>query len=160
MGNEKRALPPAVGGSSLLTVFAVLCLTVFALLSLATVQADARLSDASVQTVAGYYKADHAAQEILACLRSGAPLPEGRTVRATHGPDHKGTLFSYTAPSPARRTWRWRSSWRRTAAIPSCAGRRVPRPSGRATIPWTCGTAYCFKGGFLCQSCWNTCSGW
>ena len=98
MGNEKRALPPAVGGSSLLTVFAVLCLTVFALLSLATVQADARLSDASVQTVAGYYKADHAAQEILACLRSGAPLPEGRTVRATHGPDHKGTLFSYTCP--------------------------------------------------------------
>ena len=53
MGNEKRALPPAVGGSSLLTVFAVLCLTVFALLSLATVQADARLSDASGQTVAG-----------------------------------------------------------------------------------------------------------
>lgn len=98
MGKEKRALPPAVGGSSLLTVFAVLCLTVFALLSLTTVQADARLAEASIQAVAGYYEADRAAQEILACLRSGAPLPEGRAVRATHGPDHKGTLFSYSCP--------------------------------------------------------------
>ncbi len=98
MGKEKRSLPPAVGGSSLLTVFAVLCLTVFALLSLTTVRADARLAEASIETVAGYYKADYAAQEILACLRTGAPLPEGRSVRATHGPDHKGTLFSYDCP--------------------------------------------------------------
>lgn len=68
--------PPALGGSSLLVVFAVLCLTVFALLSLSTVRADSRLSDASAQAVAGYYKADAQAQEILARLRLGEK-PQG-----------------------------------------------------------------------------------
>lgn len=71
--------PPAVGGISLLVVFAVLCLTVFALLSLSTVRADARLSEASAQAVADYYAADCQAQEILAQLRAGGH-PEGVTV--------------------------------------------------------------------------------
>ncbi len=70
--------PPALGGSALLVVFAVLCLTVFALLSLATVRADKRLGDASAQAVQDYYAADCAAQEILARLRSGEE-PEGVT---------------------------------------------------------------------------------
>lgn len=47
MNKEDRFSPPAVGGISLLVAFAVLCLTVFALLSLSTVQAQKRLSDAS-----------------------------------------------------------------------------------------------------------------
>lgn len=74
--NKKRFSPPAVGGVSLLVVFAVLCLTVFALLSLSTVQADVRLADASAQAVADYYAADLEAQTILARLRSGQ-RPEG-----------------------------------------------------------------------------------
>lgn len=73
---RERFSPPPVGGISLLVVFAVLCLTVFALLALATVRADQRLSDASVQAVADYYAADCAAQEILARLRNGEQ-PEG-----------------------------------------------------------------------------------
>lgn len=67
--------PPAMGGSSLLTVFAVLALTVFALLSLATVRADVRLADASARATADYYAADCKAQEILAQLRNGE-VPE------------------------------------------------------------------------------------
>lgn len=62
---------PAVGGTSLLVVFAVLCLTVFALLALGTVQADCRLSDASVNAVTGYYAADLEAEKIYARLRAG-----------------------------------------------------------------------------------------
>lgn len=76
---REKFSPPMVGGSSLLVVFAVLCLTVFALLSLSTVQADRRLADASVETVSAYYAADCQAQEILARLRSGE-VPEGVTV--------------------------------------------------------------------------------
>lgn len=76
MNNEKRFSPPATGGISLLVVFAVLCLTVFALLSLTTVQANRRLADASVQAVEDYYAADSQAQSILARLRAGE-LPEG-----------------------------------------------------------------------------------
>ena len=55
MNREKeRFSTPAAGGTSLLVVFAVLCLTVFALLSLATVQADERLAMASAQAVKDY----------------------------------------------------------------------------------------------------------
>ena len=81
--------PPAVGGVSLLVVFAVLCLTVFALLSLTTVRADVRLADASAQAVSGYYAADCQAQEILARLRNGE-LPDGVAL--------DGDVYSYTCP--------------------------------------------------------------
>ena len=84
--------PPAVGGVSLLVAFAVLCLTVFALLSLTTVQADARLAEASARAVEEYYAADCAAQEILARLRAGEE-PEGVEFRGF------GELYaSYACP--------------------------------------------------------------
>ena len=67
--------PPALGGSSLLVAFAVLALTVFALLSLSTVQADVRLADASAQAVTDYYAADCQAQAVLAYLRTGEAEP-------------------------------------------------------------------------------------
>lgn len=68
--------PPAVGGASLLVVFAVLCLTVFALLSLTTVRADDRLSQASAKAVSDYYNADCEAQRIIARIKSGE-IPDG-----------------------------------------------------------------------------------
>ena len=68
---RNREMPAAVGGSSLLVIFAVLCLTVFALLSLSTVQADGRLALASSEAVENYYKADSRAEEILSELRRG-----------------------------------------------------------------------------------------
>ena len=71
MDSKRRFTPPPVGGVSLLVVFAVLCLTVFALLSLSTVRADDRLSQASARAVSGYYAADCQAQEVLARLRAG-----------------------------------------------------------------------------------------
>ncbi len=73
---SKREAPPAVGGSSLLVIFAVLCLTIFALLGLSTVQADKRLAEASSEAVKKYYEADTRAEIILAQLRQGI-VPEG-----------------------------------------------------------------------------------
>ena len=87
--DERRSSPPAVGGSSLLVIFAVLCLTVFALLGLSAVQANGRLSDASAQAVSDYYTADCQAETILARLRAGE-LPEG--VTASDG------LYTYQCP--------------------------------------------------------------
>lgn len=92
MGNKQSEcrLPlPAIGGSSLLVIFSVLCLTVFALLSLSTVQADGRLGDAAVQTVSDYYQADCQAESILARLRLGQ-LPEGVTA--------DGSTYTYSCP--------------------------------------------------------------
>lgn len=91
MGERKKEsfAPPALGGSSLLVVFAVLALTVFALLSLSTVRADVRLGDAAAKAVSDYYTADAQAQEILAQLRMG-DMPEGVTV--------EGDTVTYRCP--------------------------------------------------------------
>ena len=79
--------PPPVGGSSLLVIFAVLCLTVFAMLTLSTARADDRLADASVEAVSAYYRADAEAESVLSRLRSGQ-VPDGVAV--------SGDLFTYT----------------------------------------------------------------
>lgn len=75
MNKERRRLP-FTGGSSLLVIFSVLCLTVFAMLSLSTVKADLRMADASVQAIEDYYRADGEAEAILGQLREGQ-VPEG-----------------------------------------------------------------------------------
>ena len=82
MTGQKREsfAPPAVGGVSLLVVFAVLCLTVFALLSLSTVRADC------------------AAQEILAQIRAGEPLPADLDLYTSIDPDRMEWTYAYTCP--------------------------------------------------------------
>lgn len=83
---------PAVGGSSLLVMFAVLCLTVFALLALGTVQADGRLSQTTARSVEAYYEADCRAEEIYARLRGGERPPEVQPC----GCETEG--YTYTCP--------------------------------------------------------------
>ena len=80
---------PAVGLSSLLVIFAVLCLTVFTLLSVSTVSAHQRLAQSSRQAITGYYRADSQAEEILAKLRSGE-VPQGVT--------REGNQYTYSCP--------------------------------------------------------------
>ena len=89
MNKQQKTRFPVIGGSSLLIIFAVLCLTVFALLGLSTVHANKRLSDISIQAVSDYYAADHEAEQILARLRLGE-TPDG--VR------REGDVFYYTCP--------------------------------------------------------------
>ena len=99
-----RFAPPAVGGASLLVAFAVLCLTVFALLSLSTVRANQRLSETSAQAAADYYAADCQAQAVLAWLRTGeaAPgsIPEDfqMSTSISDYPDHSETTHYYACP--------------------------------------------------------------
>ncbi len=71
MARKQRFSPPMVGGSSLLVIFGILSLTIFALLSLSTVQAHTRLADRATQAVTDYYAADCAAEQVLAQLRAG-----------------------------------------------------------------------------------------
>ena len=96
---DKRRTAPVVGASSLLVIFAVLCLTVFAMLSLSTVQADKRLSDASAEAALAYYAADTEAERIFALLRSGQ-LPDGVLVTSTTCPAEgvtiRSQIFSYS----------------------------------------------------------------
>ena len=95
MNDKKRSFsPPTIGGSSLLVIFAVLCLTVFALLSLSTVQSDGRLSDKTLEATEGYYKADSRAEEILSSLRCGF-IPEGVT-ESDMVTGFTGDVYSYS----------------------------------------------------------------
>lgn len=80
MRNREREsfAPPAVGGSSLLVIFAVLCLTVFALLGLSTAQAGTRVSQKGADSVKEYYLLDTAAEQVFASIRAGQ-TPQGVT---------------------------------------------------------------------------------
>ena len=94
MAQKTKFSPPAVGGSSLLTIFAVLCLSVFALLSVSTVRAEKRLADASLQAITDYYAADTQAETIFARLRSGEFVP---------GVEVRDDIYSYSCPiSPSQ----------------------------------------------------------
>ena len=75
-----------VGGSSILTIFSVLCLVVFALLTLSTAKADSKLSNKSLKSVENYYKADKNAEIILARLRQGEKVD---------GVQKKGDTYTY-----------------------------------------------------------------
>ena len=75
MKKKRTFSPPAIGGSSLLVIFGVLCLVVFGLLSLSTVLAEKRLSDAAAEAAAAYYQADTEAEKIFAAIRTGQEHP-------------------------------------------------------------------------------------
>jgi len=74
---RKKERAPLVGGSSLLVIFAVLCLTVFALLTLSTVEAGGRLSERAARSLEAYYAADARAEEILTALRDQEIIENG-----------------------------------------------------------------------------------
>lgn len=88
--DDRRAVGfPSVGAASLLVIFSVLCLTVFALLSISTVQADQALHSRSAQAIEGYYRADCDAERTLALLRAG---------ERPDGVEEENGLFRYTHP--------------------------------------------------------------
>ena len=89
MKKKQRSQVSIVGGSSLLVIFSVLCVAIFALMSLTSATSDTRLNDRSLQAISGYYEADSAAEEIIAALRSGS-VPEG--VRLADG------VYSFECP--------------------------------------------------------------
>ena len=89
MNDKKRMAMPAAGGSALLVIFAVLALTIFAVLSISTVTADRKLADKTAASVTAYYEADCQAEMILAEIRSGA-VPEGVK--------RDGSLYSDSCP--------------------------------------------------------------
>lgn len=95
MKKEKnlRLPAPVVGGSSLLVIFSVVCLIMFALLMLQTSRNNLRMAEASRQAVADYYEADCRAEEILAEIRSGE-LPE----EVTLAKKPEGKFYSWSSP--------------------------------------------------------------
>ena len=80
---------PAVGLSSLLVIFAVLCLAVFALLTVSTARADANLSRKNREAALQYYQAELEADRCIARLRGGEVLP---------GVNREGDIYTFSCP--------------------------------------------------------------
>ena len=80
---------PQASGSSLLIVFATLCLSVFAFFLLTGARGEGRFSTDRAQSVSAYYTADAQAEGILARIRAGE-LPEGVT--------RDGDICSFSCP--------------------------------------------------------------
>ena len=89
MKKEKFSSGGITGGSSLLIIFAVLCIAVFAILSLSDSLASGRLENASANSVINYYSADYQAEEILSELRTGA-VPDNV--------EKDGNIYTYRCP--------------------------------------------------------------
>lgn len=89
----RKSAPINIGSSSIMMLFAVLCLTVFAVLSLVSARSQASLAKKSADAVSAYYAADTRAAELYEELRAGG-IPEGVTVNEL--PD--GTYYGYDVP--------------------------------------------------------------
>jgi len=88
--NKQRPLF-GVGGMTLLTVLLVLALTMFAVLTLSSAQADMRLSQKSARAVSDYYAADSVAarlQSQAAAMWPLGPRPKAALVRDTLAADY------------------------------------------------------------------------
>ena len=67
---QKRIFNMGTGVSSILMVFAMLCITTFGILSLVSANADYKLTKKNQEAAAAYYSADRCASEMLAELDS------------------------------------------------------------------------------------------
>lgn len=72
MQNERKSSGINIGSASIIMVFSVLCLTVFAVLSLITANSEYKLAVKSTDVIKNYYAADTAATEKLAVIKGVA----------------------------------------------------------------------------------------
>ena len=65
-----------VGSASVVLVFAVLCLTVFSLITLVVARNNKALAETEASLVTGYYEADALAEQIMADILNAGTIPD------------------------------------------------------------------------------------
>lgn len=65
---DRKGAAPMLGGASLIMVFAVLCLTIFAVLTLLTADSERKISESYAKSVDDYYRADTEAAAFVSVL--------------------------------------------------------------------------------------------
>ncbi|MCL2753869.1 MAG: hypothetical protein FWE44_06960, partial [Defluviitaleaceae bacterium] len=65
-----------IGSASIMLVFVVLCLTIFAIISLSPALTDRTLANAEVQLVQDFFAADTLAEQVLAEILASYEVPE------------------------------------------------------------------------------------
>ena len=104
MTEQKNDRGLSVGLSSLAVIFTVIVMTIFAVLAYSTADGDARMAEKYARSVAAWWEADSAAEEITAALReawSEEPDSLEETARALgceHRLTDRGTEISFRIP--------------------------------------------------------------
>lgn len=93
-----------VGSVSLVLIFAVLCLTIFALLTLSTARSDASLAERAAQSAKDYYAADTQAERVY--IGVAEALKNGERPETVCGISltYDGSYISYICPIDERRS--------------------------------------------------------
>ena len=79
------------GAVSLVMIFVVLCMTVFAVLTLSTAVGESRLAQATAAHVQDYYEADARATAIAAQVAAAPTAPEIDGIPVEYVPSEQGT---------------------------------------------------------------------
>ena len=90
-----------VGSASIVLVFAVLCLTIFSLISFIVTQNTKALVDAEAEFVTGYYRADSRAELILAELLNSGTIPtqiQGIDINIEQDNDLESNIINFVYP--------------------------------------------------------------
>lgn len=87
------------GAVSLVMIFAVLCLTVFSVLTLSTAVGESKLAQATVQHTADYYAADAQATAIAAQLGQGSRAQEIDGIAIAYTNDTEGQQAIFSVPA-------------------------------------------------------------
>ncbi|MDR1194549.1 MAG: hypothetical protein LBK98_10385 [Peptococcaceae bacterium] len=97
-GNDgRKAAGINVGSASIIMVFAVLCLTIFSVLTLVTARNDLALTESYARSVASYYAADTRAIAIYNQLAAGDAVFD-EDIELSRAPAGGGSLISYSVP--------------------------------------------------------------
>ena len=91
-----------VGSASIVLIFAVLCLTIFSLISFLVTQNTKALIDAEAELVVNYYKADTGAEIVLAKLIQNSDITEvdgvAINIELNHEFDTNQTVVNFSYP--------------------------------------------------------------
>ena len=90
-GNDAPRGGNGVGSASIVLIFAVLCMTVFALISLSSAVSEKALADVQERLVKAYYQADTRAEYILAEILEGGTAADGVVIVFDRDQDGKET---------------------------------------------------------------------
>lgn len=99
---SKNRIPFSVGGSSILMIFVVLCLTTFGILSYVTANADCRISTKNADTVKNYYEAGAEVQARLEQIDSALVLAKSDARRAVDSKSLVGLKNKSLYPESAK----------------------------------------------------------
>lgn len=95
-----------VGSASMVLVFAVLCLTIFSLITFVVANNERSIVDAKVNLVTGYYEADFLAEQILIDILTADTVPSSsHGIEILSGWDEElgvETIYYYCPVSPIK----------------------------------------------------------